>query len=55
MEDTQKGKKLFYVPLSIKMILECKGEECLIDDAEIKSVLKLFKIIGGIDRSNSKY
>jgi len=31
-------KKLFYVPLTIKMILDCKGEECIIDEADVKSV-----------------
>jgi len=52
IEDGKSGhRKLFYVPVSIKMIMESKGEECLIDNHEIKSVNH--KVIIGC--TNSSY
>ncbi len=44
-EGKSEPKKLFYVPLSIKMLLDCKGDECRIDDFDIKSVCFCFALV----------
>ncbi|MDR3548303.1 MAG: hypothetical protein P4M11_08595 [Candidatus Pacebacteria bacterium] len=47
------SKKLYYVPLSIKMILSAQGDECKIDGSEVKSVSYTVSHVGVGDNSGT--
>ena len=38
MQGEENIETLYYVPMSIKMILDIKGEVCIVNNSEIKTV-----------------